>query len=352
MPERSRTSATSWAWMWSSVKLTMPALCSGAGPRIRTPSTAFQDLVGPLVTSRRSCAADGLHADAVEIIDGRAQADGGTIGRRAGLELGRQVARLEAVQQHAADHAPAAQERRHRLQQLPLAVEHADARGPQHLVPAEGQEIAVQGLHVGLLVRHALGPVDQHHGPGLVGAADDLGHRVDRAQHVGDAVTATSFVRSAQQRVERVELQQAVVGQRDVPQHGPACARPSCYQGTRFEWCSISVEQDFVARLDVGVAPAPRHQVDARGRAGGEDALLALGGVDERADLSRASSNSSSTPRPAGGCRDGRWRSAPRSTRRSPGSPAAAAAWWRRCRNRPAARPSRTSRPRMGKSRR
>ena len=76
---------------------------------------------------------DGLHADAVEIIDGRAQADGRDDGRRAGLELGRQVARLEAVQEHAADHAPAAQEGRHGLQQLALAVEHAYARGPSIL---------------------------------------------------------------------------------------------------------------------------------------------------------------------------------------------------------------------------
>ena len=109
-----------------------------------------------------------------------------TIGGVPASNLARQVARLEAVQQHAADHAPAAQERRHGLQQLPLAVEHAHARRPQHLVAAEDEEIDVQGLHVGLLVRHALGPVDQHQCPGLVRAANDLGHGIDRAQHVGN----------------------------------------------------------------------------------------------------------------------------------------------------------------------
>ena len=36
------------------------------------------------------------------------------------------------------------------------------------------------------------------------------------------AVKATSLVRSREQRVERVEAKQAVVGQRDVPQHGAA----------------------------------------------------------------------------------------------------------------------------------
>ena len=160
MPERSSTSATSWAWTLVERETDDSRLVLRGRPEDPQALDALQDLVGPgdqqpLVTS------DGVHADAVEIIDGRAQADGRDDRRRAGLELGRQVARLEAIQQHAADHAPAAQERRHGLQQLALAVEHADARRPQHLVAAEDEEIDVQGLHVGLLVRHALGPVQQ-----------------------------------------------------------------------------------------------------------------------------------------------------------------------------------------------
>ena len=43
-------------------------------------------------------------------------------------------------------------------------------------------------------------------------------------------------------------------------------------------------EQDLVARLDVRIAPTPRHRIDARGRSVGENALLGLGGIDEAAD--------------------------------------------------------------------
>ena len=115
---------------------------------------------------------------------------------RAGLELGRQVAWLEAIQQHAADHAPAAQEGRHGLQQLALAVEHAHARRPQHLVTAEDEEIDVQDLHVGLLVRHALGPVQQRQGAGLVARRMISAAGLIVPSTLEIAVKATSLVRS------------------------------------------------------------------------------------------------------------------------------------------------------------
>ena len=115
---------------------------------------------------------NGVEVDGAEVVDGGPQADGGHDRRRAGLELVGQIARLEAVEPHAADHAPSAQERRHRFQQFPLAVEHAHARRAEHLVAAEGQEVAIERLHVGLLMRHALRAVDQHHGPDLVGRGE------------------------------------------------------------------------------------------------------------------------------------------------------------------------------------
>ena len=48
-------------------------------------------------------------------------------------------------------------------------------------------------------------------------------------------------------------------------------ARPVCCQGTRFEWCSISVTRISSPALQVRVAPAAGDEVDAGGRAGGED---------------------------------------------------------------------------------
>ena len=185
--------------------------------------------------------------------------------------------------QHAADHAPAAQEGRHGLQQFPLAIEHADARRAQHLVAAEDEEIDVQGLHVGLLVRHALGPIHQHQGAGLVPAANDFGHGVDRAQYVGYRRNGDEFGPLGEQRVERVQAKQAVVGEGNVPQHR-AAALGKLLPGDEVRVMLHLGEQDLIARLDVRIAPTPRDGVDARGCPIGKDALLALRGVDERAD--------------------------------------------------------------------
>ena len=159
------------------------------------------------------------------------------------------------VQRNAADHAAAAQKRRHPLQQLPLAVEHAHARGPEHLVPAENEEIGVECLHVGLLVRHALGPIDQHQRPGLVGAADDLGHGIDRAQHVGNGRHGHELRPLGEQLVEPIEPQQAVVGHRDMPQHGPG-PLGKLLPGDEVRVVLHLGEQDFVARADVGCRPS------------------------------------------------------------------------------------------------
>ena len=110
----------------------------------------------------------------------------GTIGGVPASNLAGSSAGSKPSSRHAADHAAAAQERRHRLQQFAAAVEHADAGGPEHLVPAEGQKVGVQRLHVGRLMRHALRRVDQHQRPGARARGDDLVERIDRAQHVRD----------------------------------------------------------------------------------------------------------------------------------------------------------------------
>ena len=59
----------------------------------------------------------------------------------------------------------------------------------------------------------------------------------------------------------------------------------SCCQGTRLEWCSIVVTRISSPRFDVCVAPAAGDQVDAGGRAGGEDDFAGVLGADEVADF-------------------------------------------------------------------
>ena len=71
------------------------------------------------------------------------EADGPGDVRRAGLELGRQVGPRRARERHGADHVAAALPRGHRLEQRALAVQRADARGAEDLVPAERVEVGV-----------------------------------------------------------------------------------------------------------------------------------------------------------------------------------------------------------------
>ena len=86
-----------------------------------------------------------------------------------------------------ADHVAAALVRRHRFEQLCLAVEHADAGGPEQLVPGEGVEIAVERLHVDLHVRHGLRAVHQHRNvPRGAPCSIISAHRIDRAERVRD----------------------------------------------------------------------------------------------------------------------------------------------------------------------
>ena len=106
------------------------------------------DLAQALVGVFDECllvAMDRVETDGLQIVDGRRHGDGRDDGRRAGFELGGQLGRGEAVEPHFVDHAAAAQERRHRVEQRFFAVEDADARRAEHLVAAERQEVGVPG---------------------------------------------------------------------------------------------------------------------------------------------------------------------------------------------------------------
>src|SRR3546814_5316670 len=51
---------------------------------------------------------------------------------------------------------------RHRLQELGLAVEHADGGRPIELVAGEAVEVGVEVAHVDLAVHHRLGRSEEH----------------------------------------------------------------------------------------------------------------------------------------------------------------------------------------------
>ena len=78
------------------------------------------------------------------------------------------------VDGHLANHVAASEKRRHRLQQLAAAPQHTNTARPEHLVPAERQEVAAKRAHVHRQMRHALRAIHQHQRPGGVRPRDDL----------------------------------------------------------------------------------------------------------------------------------------------------------------------------------
>ena len=103
-----------------------------------------------------------LHAQAVQVVHGGAQSDDLGDRLRARLELPREIVVRRALGADRLDHVAAGHERLHALEQLAAAVEDAGARGPEHLVPAEGVEVATERPHVNWLVGRALRAVHKY----------------------------------------------------------------------------------------------------------------------------------------------------------------------------------------------
>ena len=128
---------------------------------------------------------DRVVADRLHVIDRRLQSDAFQDRRRARLELVRHLGPGGTLVRHRRDHLAAAEERRHRVEQLATSPQHADARRAIQLVPGEGVEIAVQRLHIDPPMHHRLRAVEQHlRAMRVRDPHDALGRRVG-AQHVG-----------------------------------------------------------------------------------------------------------------------------------------------------------------------
>ena len=107
---------------------------------------------------------------------------------------------------------------------------------------------------------------------------------IDRAQHVRDGRDGHQLRARAEQLVQRVQSQQAVVGQWGCGEHGPA-SLGQLLPGHEVRVVLHLGEQNLVAGAHVGVAPTACHQVDACGRAVGEDDLLEAGASMKAAHL-------------------------------------------------------------------
>ena len=129
---------------------------------------------------------DPIHPQLHEVGEGLAQAHRGGDVRRPRLELPRHLVPLRVAKVNGADHLAPAKEGRHRLEELPSGPENPRSGGPEGLVPAEGVKVATDGLDVHREVGGRLSAVEEDEGTGLVGPTNDLGHRVDGPQGVGD----------------------------------------------------------------------------------------------------------------------------------------------------------------------
>ena len=166
------------------------------------------------------------------------------IARGAGLELpGQLVPGRRARRSTREIMCAAAEERRHRLEQLAAPVQHADAGGAERLVAGPGVEVGVdrragRPASAAPPARRRSAPPRRPRGRG-----GDLGDRVDRAEHVrhvrdADQLhacrSASTSSSSSSDELRRPRTRAGSAAWRP-------CPRQASCQGTMFEWCSISV---------------------------------------------------------------------------------------------------------------
>ena len=137
------------------------------------------------------------------------------------------------------------------------------------------QEIRAHGLHVGGQVGDGLRGIDQHQRARRFCRAGHYLHRIDRAKRVGNPCESEDFHPSAEQRVEGLLIESAIVvagnhlegGSGSLAEHLPRDDVRMMFQGGN---------EHFVARPDAArEGEDVGHQIDAGGGAGSEDHLVA-----------------------------------------------------------------------------
>ena len=158
---------------------------AGLGPRSEHVDTL--DGAQPVVQLRRQrrlVGTDGVPADPLQLVHGRAEGDGPDDVGRAGLLAFGGFGPDHLVQVDQVDGAPAGQEGIAGLEDAPRADERAGAEGRVELVPAEGHEVGSrrQGS-----VGRQLGRIEQDGDAPLVRRGADLLDRWQPARHVGSS---------------------------------------------------------------------------------------------------------------------------------------------------------------------
>ena len=221
--------------------------------------------------------------DRHHVFQGDAEGDGAGDVRRTGFETLRGLAESGAGEVDLADHVAAELVRRHGVEQLRAAPEHADAGRSEGLVAGEGVEVATERRDVDLEVRGGLAAVDEHHRARGLGEPGHLGGGIDGAEGVGDVREGDELGAGGEQALESHEVDFAArcdgcdddLGAGALGDH-----LPRDDVGVVLEMG----EQDLVAGLEVGPAPALGHEVDALGGAAHEDAAPGVLEAEELRD--------------------------------------------------------------------
>ena len=182
------------------------------------------------------------HADAHDVIDGRAETDRVRDVAGARLEAERRPCLIHRpLERDVGDHVPAALPGRHRVEHVELAVDDADAGRAEHLVSGEDVEVAVERLDVDGHVRDRLRPVDER----ARAVAMRIGHHLldghDRAERVRDLRNETSFVRGPSSLAYSYRMTCPSSSTGTTRRLAPLPRRQSICHGTMLAWCSSQV---------------------------------------------------------------------------------------------------------------
>ncbi len=175
----------------------------------------------------------------------------------------------EALGGDVEDHAAAAEEGRHGVEELGTSPQHTDAARSEHLVAAERHEVGAHGDDVGWLVGDRLAGIDEDERAGGVRGIGELSNRRECAEHVRHGGEGQQFG-AVEQEVEIREIELTVVGEAD-PADLEALLLGEHLPRNDVGMMLEQGEHDRIARSEVGAAPGSGNEVDGLGGILGED---------------------------------------------------------------------------------
>mmetsp|Transcript_20499 Transcript_20499/g.49921 ORF Transcript_20499/g.49921 Transcript_20499/m.49921 type:complete len:283 (-) Transcript_20499:679-1527(-) len=205
-----------------------------------------------------------VHSQFVEVVHSSAQGDRLGNGWRPSLEARRRVQVRRVIEIHVLNHLASPHPRRHALEHFIFAIQHTNPSGPHHLVTRRHQPVAIQGIHVDLLVGHCLTGIDENLGPNSMALADDLCDRVAAAESVADSHYTHHLGPGRQERLERRHVQTLVLV------HLYVFDSSSLPLGEELPWDDVAVmlhhtKNDLVALTDVRLTPCLGDKVNPLG---------------------------------------------------------------------------------------